>query len=470
MIRAEHSLRFLNNRSSIKRLTPLPSINSGSLKNDGGKEQDRKNVIAGSLIGEDVHGTINARNDKIQWGKLYDNRQPFSTPEEAIQQLMQEASRRDPFQSHFLEALKDVAEAIIPLIRRRPLEAWVMKQLIEPESFATFRISWRDDYNNWRMNRGYRLQYSSVLGSFQGPYLFDCSLTHSSVRMLGFEQVMKNALLLDSQMGGGFCGADLDMRTKSPSEENRFNLAFQRAMNNAVGTTDCAFERATTNPNQGAFAAMLVRHACERFEPSLKGKTCIISGKGEKSVSLARQLVNQGAIPISFSDDSGFLLKPTGFTSAEIRSLEGYNRRGGRLKHFTYAASGTFHVSKPGESLWSIAKGDLAFPCMASGEISSHEACKLAENGCKGVFEMYDRACSEHALLVLKSKNVLFAPSKLMLAAPLISTAQDLDEYCRRLIQEITFTARNYGYLSNDLKAGSNILAFNRLSLVISPR
>ncbi len=44
------------------------------------------------------------------------------------------------------------------------------------------------------MNRGYRIQFSSVLGPYKGGLRFHPSVNLSIIKFLGFEQIFKNAL------------------------------------------------------------------------------------------------------------------------------------------------------------------------------------------------------------------------------------------------------------------------------------
>ena len=54
---------------------------------------------------------------------------------------------------------------------------------------------------------------------------------------------------------------------------------------------------------------------------SLKGKKCIISGCGVTALHMASKLVALGAKVLSFSDSSGYIVEPEGFTLEKLASV-----------------------------------------------------------------------------------------------------------------------------------------------------
>jgi len=470
-----------SSRRAPRPLTRTQSINSGSTLLDERSEQVAGSTpivqerVSRSLVGSNVHGTYNAQRERTIWMKKPLFARPgdsgFSSGKEAANKLEAEAVRRDPYQVDFLESLRDVTSSIAPLIEKTPKLAWVMKQLMEPEHFVTFRVSWKDDENNWRMNRGYCIKYSSALGGFKGPLRYDHRLTHGAFRMLGFEQVLKHALIVDESWGGATGGADLDVTNKSADELRRFSHAFAQALSRSIGLEeDILFPVSDVEDPSGRFAALLANEASSlAFGANLlKGKKCILSGSGKKTVVLAKLLCEIGAVPVSFSDATGVLLDNEGFDLDSVISLEKLIANHGRLEDFRHVSKTcSFHPAGSGKSLWELAKGDAAFPAMSHSEVSADDAALLADHGCKIVFEAYDRACSENAIQVFKDRKVLFAPSKLVLAAPLNVAAQtndSLQSKAKKILGDVIVAAQENGYQGSDLQAGACIVAFKRLA------
>ena len=88
----------------------------------------------------------------------------------------------------------------------------MLGRLCEPERQIVFRVPWVDDAGHVRVNRGFRVQFSTALGPSKGGLRFAPSLDLDVVKFLGFEQVFKNALT-GQDIGGGKGGADVARRT-----------------------------------------------------------------------------------------------------------------------------------------------------------------------------------------------------------------------------------------------------------------
>jgi glutamate dehydrogenase (NADP+) len=114
-----------------------------------------------------------------------------------------------------------------------------MKQLLEPERSITFRVAWLDDSGVSRVNRGFRVQFSSALGPYEGGTRFASrwvamllaesnsignsllsfffSVNTSTMKAAAFDSTFSNALGLKS-VGGAYGGADFNPYTKSDTE------------------------------------------------------------------------------------------------------------------------------------------------------------------------------------------------------------------------------------------------------------
>ena len=124
---------------------------------------------------------------------------------------------RNPGQPEFLQAVAEVIESVWPFIEKHPryAEHGLLDRLVEPERVIMFRVSWVNDHGDVQVNRGYRIQHSSVIGPFKGGIRFHPSVDLSILKFLAFEQTFKNALTT-LPMGGGKGGSDFDPKGKSP--------------------------------------------------------------------------------------------------------------------------------------------------------------------------------------------------------------------------------------------------------------
>jgi hypothetical protein len=68
-----------------------------------------------------------------------------------------------------------------------------------------------------RVNRGFRVQYSSALGPYEGGLIFNSRVNASVIKAAAFDSTFSNALALKN-MGGAYGGADFDPYNKSDTE------------------------------------------------------------------------------------------------------------------------------------------------------------------------------------------------------------------------------------------------------------
>lgn len=95
------------------------------------------------------------------------------------------------------------------------------KEFLEPERIIQFRVSWLDDAGAYRMNRGWRVQYSSALGPYEGGLHFHKDMSASLVKSQAFTRVFTNALT-GCELGAAVGGADFNPHNKSEAEIQRF--------------------------------------------------------------------------------------------------------------------------------------------------------------------------------------------------------------------------------------------------------
>lgn len=82
-----------------------------------------------------------------------------------IEKVLNEYKEKDASQPEFLQALEEVLTSVEVIFDRHPEyeKMAVLERLCEPERIITFKVPWMDDRGQIHVNRGYRVQYSSVL-------------------------------------------------------------------------------------------------------------------------------------------------------------------------------------------------------------------------------------------------------------------------------------------------------------------
>jgi len=133
-----------------------------------------------------------------------------------VESLMEDVVARNPGESEFHQAVREVAESVELVLDRHPTyrEAKILERIVEPERVIMFRVPWVDDRGDIHVNRGYRIEMNSAIGPYKGGLRFHPSVYLGLLKFLAFEQVFKNALTT-LPMGGGKGGADLDPKGRS---------------------------------------------------------------------------------------------------------------------------------------------------------------------------------------------------------------------------------------------------------------
>ena len=80
----------------------------------------------------------------------------------------------------------------------------MLDRFTEPERVIIFPVPWVDDHAKVHINRGFRVQFNSVIGPYEGGLRVHQSVKLSILNCLGFEQVVKNSLT-SLPLGGGKC-------------------------------------------------------------------------------------------------------------------------------------------------------------------------------------------------------------------------------------------------------------------------
>ncbi|MGC3625322.1 Glu/Leu/Phe/Val dehydrogenase dimerization domain-containing protein, partial [Enterococcus faecium] len=74
----------------------------------------------------------------------------------------------------FLQAIAELMPTVMSFLDTLPeyIEKNILELLTEPERVFQFRVPWQDDEGNWRVNRGFRIQYNSAIGPYKGGLRF----------------------------------------------------------------------------------------------------------------------------------------------------------------------------------------------------------------------------------------------------------------------------------------------------------
>ena len=107
----------------------------------------------------------------------------------AVKAFMDRVAERNPNEPEFLQAVEEVAEAIVPFMEAHPKykNAKILERIVEPERVLMFRVPWTGDDGQVHVNRGYRVEFNSAIGPYKGGLRFHPTVNLSILKFLGFE-------------------------------------------------------------------------------------------------------------------------------------------------------------------------------------------------------------------------------------------------------------------------------------------
>ena len=437
--------------------------------------------------------------------------------EKYVKEFMGELIAKNPGESEFHQAVKEVLEAVAPTLEAYPhfLDAKIMERMVEPERVIMFRVPWMDDEGNVRINRGFRVQMNSAIGPYKGGIRFHASVNLSIMKFLAFEQTFKNALTT-LPMGGAKGGSDFSPRGKSDAEVMRFCQSFMTELQRHIGPdTDVPagdigvggreigfmfgqykrlrdeFTGTLTGKGQ-TWGGSLIRPEATGYGlcyfaeqmlatrgKSFKGQTVLISGAGNVAQYAAQKAMRLGAKVVTLSDSDGFVYDPDGLTEEKLEYvLFLKNVKRGRISE--YAQKYPTATYYPGERPWKI-KCDIALPCATQNEIEAADAQKLVDNGCWCVAEGANMPSTPEAIEIFKKHKLLYSPGKASNAGGVATsglemsqnsmrqkwTAEEVDNYLRRIMSDIHANCLKYGtdpdgYI--DYVRGANVAGFMKVA------
>ena len=365
-----------------------------------------------------------------------------------LNSFLREIEKRNSHEPEFMQAVKEVAEDLIPYIIKQEIYHGknILMRMCEPERVLMFRVNWVDDNGEIRVNRGYRIEMNSAIGPYKGGLRFHPSVNLSILKFLAFEQVFKNSLTT-LPMGGGKGGSDFDPKYKSDSEVMRFCQSFMTELFRHIGpNTDIpagdigvggreigymfgqykrlkneftgvltgkgvSWGGSLIRPEATGYGTVYFAEDMLNYEGnSLKGKTVTISGAGNVAQYAAEKCLHLGAKVLTMSDSNGFIFDKDGINEDKLKHIMFLkNVKRSRISEYLKKYPNASYVKdkKP----WSI-KCDVALPCATQNELDHLDAKNLISNGCYCVAEGANMPCTIKAISEFKQNKILYAPGK----------------------------------------------------------
>jgi len=436
---------------------------------------------------------------------------------QSINAFIEAVAKKNPNEPEFMQAVKEVAETVIPFIEenKKYQNKMILERMVESDRIIMFRVVWVDDKGETQVNRGYRIQMNSAIGPYKGGIRFHPSVNLSILKFLAFEQTFKNSLTT-LPMGGGKGGADFDPKGKSDNEVMRFCQSFMTELSKHIGAdTDVpagdigvgarevgymfgqykrlvneftgvltgkgiSFGGSLIRPEATGygdvyFAQSMLATKAESFE----GKTVVISGSGNVAQYAAEKVIQLGGKVVTMSDSAGYIYDADGIDADKLAHImQIKNELRGRISDYVAKYPNAKYVAD--KRPWEV-KCDVALPCATQNELNEEEAKTLIANGCICVAEGANMPSTPEAIHVFQKAKILFAPGKASNAGGVATsglemsqnslrlswTSEEVDERLKMIMRDIHASCVKYGTDETgyvDYVRGANIAGFVKVA------
>ena len=437
-----------------------------------------------------------------------------------LQKVLNEVKIKNHTEKEYLQAVEEVLSTIEPVIEKHPEyeKIALLERMIEPERIITFRVPYVNDEGQVIVHRGYRVQFSSLIGPYKGGLRFDPSVNQSIMKFLAFEQIFKNALT-GLPIGGGKGGSDFDPKGKSDGEIMRFCQSFMTELQRHIGQDvdvpagdigvgereigylfgqykriKDAYEGGVLTGKGLSYGGSLARKEATGFgliyfmremldndkNKSLKGKTVTISGSGNVAIYACQKALEYGAKVVAMSDSKGCIYDKNGIDLELVKEIKEQRRE--RLYEYLKVHKKAEYFERENEDspIWAI-KTDIALPCATQNELTLNSAKKLVANGVLAIGEGANMPCTKDATEYFLANHILLAPAKAANAGGVATSAIEMSQNSMRyympfeqvdnelnkiminIFNACKSAATEYN-LANNYVAGANIAAFTKLA------
>ena len=384
----------------------------------------------------------------------------------AIDKVYADVIRRNPGEHEFHQAVHEVLTSLEPVLAKDPHYAdnALLERLVEPERQIIFRVPWVDDAGNVQVNRGFRIEFNSVLGPYKGGLRFHPSVNAGIIKFLGFEQIFKNALT-NQGIGGGKGGSDFDPHGRSDAEIMRFCQSFMTELSRHIGPNvdvpagDIGvggreigylfgqYKRLRNSYDAGvltgkglAWGGSLVRTEATGYGTvlfaqsmlatrgqSMEGQRVVVSGAGNVAIYAIEKAQALGAKVVTFSDSSGYVVDEAGVDLELLKQVKEVER--GRVADYVKRRPSAQLVT--GGSIWDVTCS-VALPCATQNELNGDAALRLLRNGCGVVAEGANMPSTPEAVEHFQDAGILYAPGKAANAGGVATSALEMEQNASR--------------------------------------
>ena len=434
-----------------------------------------------------------------------------------VDDVIKRVEEKNKSEPEFIQAVKEVYTSLHCVFDKHSQfkKVNLLERFAEPEKQIIFSIPWIDEIGNVHVNRGYRVQFNSVLGPYKGGLRFHPSVNLGTMKFLGFEQTFKNSLT-GLQIGGAKGGSDFDPNGKTDLEIMRFCQSFMTKLNHHLGhKTDVPAGDIGVGYKEIGYLFGQYKALHSKYEPglitgkaphwggiqgrkeatgygtiyfaeemlknhhtNLKGKLIAVSGFGQVAFGVVKKAVELGGKVITISGPDGYIYMKNGIKKNQIDYMEILRESNQDIVKPFADKYGVDFIK--GKKPWEV-QCDIAIPSAIQNEINEKDAEMLVDNDCKFVVEAANMPCTEQAIKIFNDNLIVVAPSKAVNAGGVAVSALEMqqnagwdkwnlpsvDNKLRQIMKQIHASclkhARKYG-TEGDYTLGANVGGFLRVA------
>lgn len=436
-----------------------------------------------------------------------------------LKSVIEKVAATNAGEPEFVQAVTEVLSSLEPMVEKNEAlyrKHCILERMVEPDRIISFRVVWEDADGDYKVNRGYRVQFNNAIGPYKGGLRFHPTVNQGILKFLGFEQTFKNSLT-GLPMGGAKGGSDFNPVGKTDIEIMRFCHAFMDELYRHIGPNldvpagdigvggreigylfgrykkirgqyengvltgkGMPFGGSLIRPEATGFGAVyFLEEVLKRFGEEIKGKTFALSGYGNVTWGACLKINELGGKVVSISGSHGYVYDPDGVSGEKVDYLlEMRASTTGNIKDYAKKYNLPFHE---GEKPWGNVKADVYMPCATQNEITFDDAKKIVAAKVKFVNEVSNMSTTLDAIDYLRDNGVIICPSKAANAGGVATSGLEMTQNSERLTwtkeevdaklrvimkniyKQITDVIDEFG-LPYDLVEGANIAGFKKVA------
>ena len=436
-----------------------------------------------------------------------------------LKSVIEKVAATNAGEPEFVQAVTQVLSSLEPMVEKNEAlyrKHCILERMVEPDRIISFRVVWEDADGDYKVNRGYRVQFNNAIGPYKGGLRFHPTVNQGILKFLGFEQTFKNSLT-GLPMGGAKGGSDFNPVGKTDIEIMRFCHAFMDELYRHIGPNldvpagdigvggreigylfgrykkirgqyengvltgkGMPFGGSLIRPEATGFGAVyFLEEVLKRFGEEIKGKTFALSGYGNVTWGACLKINELGGKVVSISGSHGYVYDPDGVSGEKVDYLlEMRASTTGNIKDYAKKYNLPFHE---GEKPWGNVKADVYMPCATQNEITLDDAKKIVAAKVKFVNEVSNMSTTLDAIDYLRDNGVIICPSKAANAGGVATSGLEMTQNSERLTwtkeevdaklrvimkniyKQITDVIDEFG-LPYDLVEGANIAGFKKVA------